>query len=210
MKPKSPLRAEFTNLPNLITYVRVLLIPVVLWFVTHDSGVNAMWAAIVYSVASITDALDGYVARVTGQVSTLGKFLDPLADKLAVTAVLIALIPLGRVPAWVVVVILCRELSITALRAVAAGEGLIISASDSAKTKTAFQLIGIVALLIHYRYTIDLLLVRVSIFFHDVGLWMLYLSVFFSLYSAGSYFRGFVRALAESALKVRAEKVDPS
>lgn len=205
MKPKGPLRAEFTNLPNLITYVRVLLIPVVLWFVVHDSGVNAMWAAIIYSIASITDALDGYVARVTGQVSTLGKFLDPLADKLAVTAVLITLIPLGRVPAWVVVVIICRELAITALRAVAAGEGLIISASDSAKTKTAFQLIGVVALLIHYRYTVDLYFTQLNIFFHDVGLWMLYFSVVFSLYSAGSYFRGFVQALAASALKTRTE-----
>jgi CDP-diacylglycerol--glycerol-3-phosphate 3-phosphatidyltransferase len=208
MKPKGPLRAEFTNLPNLITYVRVLLIPVVLFFVVNDSGANAMWAAIVYSVASITDALDGYVARVTGQVSTLGKFLDPLADKLAVTAVLITLIPLGRVPAWIVVVVICRELAITALRAVAAGEGLIIAARDSAKTKTAFQLIAIVALLIHYRYSIDLLFMRLDIFFHDVGIWMLYLSVFFSLYSAGAYFRGFVQALAASALKARADKTE--
>jgi CDP-diacylglycerol---glycerol-3-phosphate 3-phosphatidyltransferase len=196
-RPKGPLRAEFTNLPNIITYVRVLLIPVVLWFVVHDSALNAMWAAIVYSLASITDALDGYVARVTGQVSTVGKFLDPLADKLAVTAVLVTLLPMGRVPAWVVVLLISRELAITGLRAVAAGEGLIISASDSAKTKTAFQLIGVVSLLVHYRYDIDLVYWHTTIFFHDVGIVFLYMSLFFSLYSAGSYFRGFVVALAE-------------
>lgn len=194
---RAKLRRELTNLPNLITYLRIILIPVTLWFVLHDSPVNAAIAAFIYTIASITDALDGWLARRSGQVSMLGKFLDPLADKLCVMALLVTFVPMGRVPAWLTVVILARELSITGLRALAAGEDIIISASDNAKTKTAMQLIGIVALLIHYRYTLDFFVFNVDVDLHRVGLAFLYVSTAFSLWSAGSYFRGFLRAISD-------------
>lgn len=194
---RAKLRRELTNLPNLITYLRIVLIPVTLWFVVNDSPMNAAIAAFFYTIASITDALDGWLARRSGQVSMLGKFLDPLADKLCVMALLVTFVPMGRVPAWLTVVILSRELSITGLRALAAGEGIIISASDNAKMKTALQLIGIVALLIHYKYTLYLPLLTLDVDLHRVGLAFMYLSTALSLWSAGSYFRGFLRAISD-------------
>src|SRR5439155_25861931 len=100
------LRSQFTNAPNLVTMGRVLLVPVVLVFIDNFSPLRSFIAALLYLVAAAGDALDGYLARSRGQVSTLGKFLDPLADKLIVTAVLVFMVALGRVPAWVVVVLI--------------------------------------------------------------------------------------------------------
>src|SRR5258708_38214747 len=112
------LRREFTNLPNLVTMGRVVLIPFVLLFIANFSPLRSFIASLLYLGAAAGDALDGYLARSRGQVSTLGKFLDPLADKLIVTAVLVFMVWLGRVPAWIVVVLIARDLAINVLRSV--------------------------------------------------------------------------------------------
>src|SRR5882672_6711425 len=142
------LRREFTNLPNLVTMGRVALVPFVLVFIDNFS------ASLLYLFAAAGDALDGYLARSRGQVSMLGKFLDPLADKLIVTAVLVFMVQLSRVPAWVVVVLIARDLAITGLRGIASAQGLVIAASDGGKIKTALQLVAIMMLLIHFRYPV--------------------------------------------------------
>lgn len=216
---RKKLREEFFNLPNMLTMFRIAIIPLVLVFIYYDSRVNAFVAACLFATASATDFLDGWLARRKGLITVLGKFLDPLADKLIVTSTLVMLIPLGRIPAWVVVLLLARELAITSLRSIAVNEGLVIAASQGGKWKTAFQLTGILGLLIHYPYPIavitpalhDLvagtwfheLLAEVGIplrpwvDFHVVGLWLIYLSLFFSIFSASQYLYRFVRAVSQ-------------
>src|SRR5215471_20778308 len=112
----SNLRREFTNLPNLVTMGRVVLIPFVLYFMDNFSPLRSFIASLLYLGAAAGDALDGYLARSRGQVSMLGKFLDPLADKLLVTAVLVYMVELGRVSAWIVVVLVARDLAVNGLR----------------------------------------------------------------------------------------------
>jgi len=151
-KDRRTLWEDARNLPNLLTFLRILMIPLVLVFLENGSPQACYWAAIVYSLAAITDLLDGWLARRRGLVSVLGKFLDPLADKLIVAAVLVWMVSMGRIPAWIVVVLLSRELTITALRGVASSEGLIISAGAGGKLKTAFQMVGIILLIVGYPY----------------------------------------------------------
>jgi CDP-diacylglycerol--glycerol-3-phosphate 3-phosphatidyltransferase len=191
---RSSLGRQAVNLPNLITYGRILAIPLVLAFMAFDSRRNAFIAAMVFAVASATDALDGYLARKFNLTSVLGKFLDPLADKLIVMGSLLMLLQLGRVPVWIALVILVREQMISGLRAVAASEGLVIAARELGKTKTAFQMVGLWALLVHYPYEIDLFPTPID--FHRMGLIFLYISVVFSVVSAVDYFAGFFRAVS--------------
>ena len=146
------LRRQALSLPNLITYGRILAIPGVLAFMQFDSRRNAFIAAMIFAAASVTDALDGYLARRLNLISDLGKFLDPLADKLIVMGTLIMLVHLSRVSVWVVIILLARETIVSGLRAIAATEGLVIAARDLGKKKTAFQMVGLWALLINYRY----------------------------------------------------------
>ena len=136
------------NLSNRITMSRMLLVPLfvalVLWqFPSHD-----VWAALVFAVAAGSDAVDGRVARRRNQVTTLGKFLDPLADKLLVCSAYIALVDLGRLPAWMVIVIVCRELIVSGVRILAADAGVVIAASSLGKLKTTLQTLSIVMLLL--------------------------------------------------------------
>ena len=145
---------ELTNLPNLVTMGRVVLIPFVLFFIDNFNPLRSFIASLLYLVAAAGDFLDGYLARSRGQVSMLGKFLDPLADKLLVTAVLVFMVALRRVPAWVVVVLIGRDLAINGLRSIASAQGLVIAASDGGKIKTALQLVAIMMLLIHFRYPV--------------------------------------------------------
>ncbi len=216
---RKKLREEFFNLPNMLTMFRIAIIPLVLVFIYYDSRVNAFVAACLFATASATDFLDGWLARRKGLITVLGKFLDPLADKLIVTSTLVMLIPLGRIPAWVVVLLLARELAITSLRSIAVNEGLVIAASQGGKWKTAFQLTGILGLLIHYPYPIAVITpalhdlvagtwshellaeagipLRPWVDFHVVGLWLIYLSLFFSIFSASQYLYRFVRAVSQ-------------
>ncbi len=181
-------------LPNLITYIRILIIPVVLLIMQYDSPQNAFIAAMMFAGASITDALDGYLARRFNLISVIGKFLDPLADKLLVMGSLIMLVHLGRTSAWIVFLILAREISITALRTIAAGEGLVIAAREWGKQKTAFQMVGIWSLIVHYPHS---LLTDESVDFHKMGTYLLYISVVFSVLSAGDYFVSFFKTVME-------------
>src|SRR5215471_1529948 len=185
------LRREFTNLPNLVTMSRVVLIPFVLVLIDNFSPLRSFLASLLYLGAAAGDALDGYLARSRGEVSMLGKFLDPLADKLIVTAVLVFMVQLGRVPAWVVVVLIARDLAITGLRGIASAQGLIIAASDSGKIKTALQLVAIMMLLIYFRYPV--LGTDIVIDYHRAGLWVLYISMAMSVISGAQYMRQFFR-----------------
>lgn len=187
------LRTELTFLPNILTLLRIALIPAVLAFVDNESPLRSFIAAILYSVSAITDAVDGYLARKYNQISLLGKFLDPLADKLLVMATLVWMVPLGRIDAWLVVVLLARELSITGLRSVASSEGLVISARPLGKHKTALQMVGILCLIVHFRYPI--LFTTSYVNAHLVGLYTIYISLVFSIFSAVEYIQLFARAV---------------
>lgn len=198
------LRKEVTSLPNLLTLLRILLIPVVLVFIDNDSPTRCFIAALLYSLSAITDFIDGYLARKWGQVSLLGKFLDPLADKILVMATLVWMVPMGRIAAWLVVVLLTRELAITALRGIASSEGLVIAARQKGKHKTALQMVGILCLILHFRYPV--LLTNQVMDLHLVGLYTIYLSLVFSIVSAVEYVQLFARAVqGESTPEERAQ-----
>ena len=188
----SNLRRELTNLPNLVTMGRVVVIPFVLYFMDNYNPLRSFIASLLYLVAAAGDFLDGYLARSRGQVSMLGKFLDPLADKLIVNAVLVYMVALGRVEAWIVVVLIARDLAVNGLRSIASAQGLVISASDGGKIKTALQLVAIVLLLIHFRY--PALGVGILVDYHKAGWWLLLISTVMSLYSGADYMRHFLSA----------------
>jgi CDP-diacylglycerol--glycerol-3-phosphate 3-phosphatidyltransferase len=189
------LRKEFLNSPNVITLVRIAMIPVFLWFTYYESRVDSFIAAMVYAVTGTTDFLDGWLARKKGLVTVIGKFLDPLADKLIVMAALVMLVHLGRVAAWVVIVVMAREFIVTGLRTIAMSEGIVIAAGQEGKSKTAFQVAAITFLLMHYEYPIDAIFFTFDLDSNRVGTWLLYVSLFFSVWSAWNYFAGFVRAV---------------
>jgi len=206
------LAEDALNLPNMITFARILMIPACLALLQSNTPRGCFFAALVFTFAALTDALDGYLARKMGIVSVLGKFMDPLADKLIVMASLIYLVPLGRVPAWVVVVILGRDITITGLRSVAASEGVVISAGQEGKTKTALQMVGVIAILVGFPYPmkylgfIDLGIVDLA----RVGRALVYLSLFFSLASAIDYVRIFGAAVEAKDKKLAKERASTS
>jgi CDP-diacylglycerol--glycerol-3-phosphate 3-phosphatidyltransferase len=185
------LREELLNAPNLITLARIALIPWFLYLLYYENRHNSFLAAAIYSVAALSDWVDGWLARVSGKVTTLGKFLDPLADKVIVLSALVMLVRLGRAPVWVVVVILAREFLISGLRTIAVSEGLVISASQGGKWKTSLQLTGIICLMLHYHFAIDWLFGTVMTDFQAVGLTLLYLSLVPGIVSAIDYVRAF-------------------
>ena len=139
---KATLREEFLNIPNMLTLARIAGIPLVVFFIWRGDPRDCVLAAWLYSVVSVTDYIDGWLARRWNMVTVMGKFLDPLADKLMVMAMLIMLVALNRVPASLVVVLLAREMTINGLRAIASSEGLVIPAGEMGKYKTALQMIG--------------------------------------------------------------------
>ncbi len=184
------------NLPNLLTFLRILMIPAVLVLLEQGSPRACFWAAVVYAAAAITDMLDGWLARRQGLVSVLGKFLDPLADKLIVAAVLVWLVSMGRIPAWTVVVLLSREITITALRGIASSEGLVIAAGSGGKLKTALQMVGLICLIVGYPYDFTLAVVDFGrVDFVHVGRLLVYLSIVFSITSAATYMQLFAQAI---------------
>ena len=187
------IRQDIVNIPNLLTLFRIALIPVVALFIYWGDPVSCIIAVILFWVAGVTDWFDGYIARRQGLVSMTGKFLDPLADKLLVLTCLITLIPMGRLPAWIVVLIVAREVSVTALRALASGEGMVISAGDAGKLKTAFQMTGLLGLIIHFSYQVNYYGYEMAVNFHLIGFYLLLISVFFSLWSAWEYFYDFLQ-----------------
>jgi len=197
------LSGELANVPNLITLFRIAVIPLVLLFIDNASPTRSFIATLIYTTAAVSDFFDGYFARKLGQTSLLGRFLDPLADKIMVMATLVWMVEHERVPAWLVVVLLARELAITGLRAIASSEGLEVSVSDDAKMKTALQMVGILGLIIHFEY--PMLFTRITVNFHKVGMATLYMSLLFSVFSAVQYVRLFAEAVARRDGAVPAE-----
>ena len=192
------LKAEAFNLPNAITAVRVAMIPVFLWFTYYESRVDSFIAALTYAATGATDFLDGWVARRTGKITVIGKFLDPTADKLIVMAALVMLVHLGRVAAWMVIVVMAREFIVTGLRTIAMSEGIVIAAGMEGKQKAAFQVVAITFLLLHYTYPVDAGIYAFEFDANRVGTILLFVSLFFSIWSMVDYFRGFVRAVYQA------------
>jgi len=182
MKRKS--RGEvITNLPNTLTIFRLVCIPLVVLCLDFQGRWGSFLGAIFFSMAFITDILDGYFARRYGAVTVLGKFLDPLADKILVSVTMIMLISINRIPGWVVMLIIAREMAVTGLRSMAVNEGIVIQASSLGKYKTIFQATAIIGLCLHYEYF--------DIDFHVVGMTFLWVALFLTLWSGWAYFRQF-------------------
>ncbi len=175
---------------------RILIIPLVLWLIGRGTPKDCVVAALVYSGAAITDLLDGYLARRMGVVSVLGKFLDPLADKLLVMASLVWMVPMGRIQEWAVVLLLAREISITGLRSIASSEGVVIAAGGGGKNKTALQMVGILCLILGYPYHLSLGFLDLGVVdLVHVGRWLIYISLVFSITSAFQYVGLFAEAV---------------
>ncbi len=167
------------TLPNRLSFVRILFIPIIIYFIaTHDQrfffASRGIWACILFIIAGITDGLDGLIARRMSLKSRLGIYLDPIADKLLVSSVLITLSYYHLVPLWLTIVLVSREFLINGLRSFYAVEGITIYPSFSGKLKTALQLVGISCVLFGGSL-------------HQVGLAIIYLALFFSLFSAYRY-----------------------
>ena len=171
------------NLPNKLTAFRLICIPLIVFFMSFEGKLMSFLGALFIGAAFTTDMLDGYFARKYGEITVLGKFLDPLADKILVTISMIMLIPPGRIPVLIVIAIIARELAITGLRAIAVSEGIVIQASRLGKFKTIFQAVAILALTLHYDYfCVDL---------HSVGLVFIWIALVLTLWSGWDYFRQF-------------------
>lgn len=175
------------NLANALTMSRIAAVPVIAVLLVRESVATSLIAALLFLIATITDYLDGYLARRMHIESDLGKLLDPLADKLLISTVLIMLIPLGRVPAWMVAVIIGREMAVTGVRALASEKSVIIAASWLGKYKTAFQCTALIPLLVHYPiFGLD---------FQEAGEFFLWISLFFTLWSGWDYVAGYIRGV---------------
>ena len=170
------------NLPNVLTLVRIMLVPVLVVALLDETPNGDTIAAIVFAIAAVTDGLDGYFARSRNAVTTFGKLMDPLADKLLIVAALISLVSLDRLAAWVAMVIIARELAVTGLRAVAAERGVVIAASWMGKVKTILQIAAIFALIAQNPAPV----------WADV---LVYLAVAMTVISGVDYFFGFRRML---------------
>jgi len=185
------------NIPNVLTMMRIAAIPILAFLLTSPSRDAGFWAAALFSLAAITDWLDGYLARRMKIVTVFGKFLDPIADKLIVMAALIMILPYDRVPAWMVLVILGREIIITGLRGIASSEGIVIAASDLGKFKTIFQLVAIIGLLLHYDYKwflgIEHPLLHVNM--HNAGMFFLWIATLLTVWSGIDYLVKFFKVI---------------
>jgi len=195
LAPRRSIREDAFNLPNFFTMLRVAVIPLVLWLVYDGRPEMNYWAAWIYAGAAATDALDGWLARRRGIISVFGQLLDPLADKLLIMSLLVVMTDMGRVPAWATIIIVGRELSITALRTIAVAEGVVIAASQGGKEKAALQMVAVLFLVLHHTYDLDFLFMTAHADLHQVGLALLYGSVFFAITSAGEYVKLFVEAV---------------
>ena len=193
----------FWNIPNILTLIRIAAIPFVAAMLmcpvgTQPTPKEGIIACIIFVAAMLTDILDGYLARKWNLLTPLGAYLDPLADKLMVTVSLIMLVPLGWVPAWLIGVLLCREIAITGLRGIASQQNLVLAASPLGKTKTAYQSTAIGMLLWHYPVDwpffghIDI---------HSCGIALLYVSVFFALISGLEYGYLYYKAAQQNTLE---------
>ena len=180
------------NLPNVLTVLRIMLVPVLVVALLGKTPAGDVLAATVFALASLTDFIDGYLARSRDSVTTFGKLMDPLADKLLVVAALISLVSLHRLAAWVAMVIIARELAVTMLRLAATQAGVVMSASLFGKAKTCLQIAAILAL----------------IAVHGQPPWvsaLLYAAVLVTVLSGLDYFFGLRRRMQQSQTRTRAD-----
>lgn len=168
------------NIANKITLSRIFLIPIFIFFMLIDLPYHMEIALVIFVVASLTDKLDGYFARKYNMITDLGKFLDPLADKLLITGALLVFIQLGKIDAWIVFVILAREFAVTGLRGIAANNNVVIAASKWGKLKTVIQIITIIVLFID-NYPFSLINLPMNII-------LIYLSLIITVISGIDYF----------------------
>lgn len=178
------------TLPNFLSFFRILIIPVLVYLLTYTDRVSAILAAILFLLGSATDYFDGYLARRNRSVSDLGKILDPLADKLMVASALIMLTALDRVgepsvPAWLVVVIIAREIAVTVLRGIALTEGIVMQAETLGKYKFILEAFGVTGLIVHYTYW--------RIDFFAAGIYFLVLAAVIAVWSGINYHVQFFR-----------------
>jgi len=183
--PIAPENRKIINLPNTITMLRISFIPVLFGLLLSPDQTMSLVMAGLFIAVSFTDLLDGYIARRYNIVTTMGKFLDPIADKLVINTAMILMIPIGRIPAWVVAIVVIRDFTVDGIRNIASSEGHIISASWLGKQKTLCQVFAVSALMIHYPF--------LGADAHVVGTTILYLALFLSVYSGLDYFVKFYR-----------------
>ena len=176
------LKKHFSN-PNVLTMYRVFAIPGLVVLLLFPNRFTTFFAALIFSIASITDALDGFFARRLGLESSFGKVMDPVADKLLVSSAFIMMTSLGWVPAWIVCIIIGREMAVTGLRNLMAEGRQDVSASNLGKYKTGFQIAAIIPLLIHYPY--------LGIQFHLIGMFFLWCALLLTVWSGADYFLRF-------------------
>ncbi len=183
-------RASVLNLPNLVTATRMLLIPVFVVLFSHPTPTRAIAAATVFAVAAITDWLDGYLARRRSQITKLGRLLDPIADKLLVLSGLILLVEFHQVGALLAILIIAREVVVTGIRAIAATEGIVMSAETTGKYKMVAQVVAILLLILEHSP----LLAAWNV--HLGGTILLYVALGLGLWSGGQYLGKFWRQVA--------------
>jgi len=190
------------NLPNALTILRIFFVPLLVAALVQDNvslhiraySITNEWLALaIFLSAALTDLLDGYLARRWRQVTTIGTLLDPIADKLLISAALISLVQVRVLPGWMAILIIGREFAVSGLRAIAAAERYTIKASDLGKTKMASQVVAVSCLLVSVRHP------RM----HRPGLWLMWAVIFFALLSAVSYFRKFWRKVDARVKKRR-------
>ncbi len=186
----------FHTTPNYLTLLRIIFVPGVVFALSRQTYWWDFTAAVLFGVASITDYFDGYIARKYNIETVYGKLMDPLADKFLVICSLIMLQHLSRIHPIVVMLLVCRELTITGLRALASAEGIIVGASSGGKWKTAFQMTAIPLLMVRTLFNFDV---------YDLGLCLTYISLGLSMWSAQDYIVDFFRGLKVAA-EIRKEK----
>ena len=171
------------NLPNILSFARIGSIPLIVLLLYFPGKITAALAMLVFIVASLTDLVDGIVARKYNMVTNMGKFLDPLADKLLISAVLIMLVANGWLQAWIAIVIIGREITVTGLRAIAADEKVVIAADNYGKLKTIFQVVALCPLILHYSWW--------GFDPNLMGQVLIHIALVLALVSGVNYFRGF-------------------
>jgi CDP-diacylglycerol--glycerol-3-phosphate 3-phosphatidyltransferase len=174
------------NLPNIITMIRIGVIPALFFLMTSPGPTWSMVIALLFVAAAFTDLLDGYIARKYEIVTKMGKFLDPIADKLIVNTAMIVMIPIGRIPAWAVAITIIRDIAVDGMRSIASAEGLVIDASSLGKKKTLCQTFAVSALIFHYPF--------MGVDAHTVGIVTLYFALVLTVYSGLDYFMHFYRS----------------
>jgi CDP-diacylglycerol---glycerol-3-phosphate 3-phosphatidyltransferase len=175
-------------LPNFLTMGRMILVPPIVVLLFFPGRLPSVIAGVIFLLASITDYLDGFIARKFRVESSFGRFLDPIADKVLVTSALIMLIALDRVPAWIVMLIITREIAVSALRAITKTWDTSLKPSPIGKLKAVFQFAAIVPLIVHYEYEFI-----VPINFHIIGTVLIYVALVLTLWSGVDYFVKFYR-----------------